>query len=586
MRARLPQRRSFRNLRNRMIGVAALLLVMLVVSGFGPKLQQPTYREIPACDVLIQAGEWNRHVERLQMQLKSAGHYPYDSIDGRLGQVTLNALASFQRENDLEETAACDVPTVRALFGSEADAYIQSVKADCNESGKCEKNPMSEGAVGEAVLSLQSRLKQLGFYALEPTGYFGTDTSAAIKDFQKANGLEATGIADELTAGEIFSDESVITKADFDVRLAQLSAEGEAYEDPYTVMATAGDAAEADGEQPEDEPQQSQEPEQRQADEPAEPSQGVKTYRNGDEDPRVAQIQQRLKELGYFTHGQITQHYGSITETALRAFQSANSLTANGVADKATQDKLFSSSAKKYVAPQQNNSEPQNNEPDEQPKPEKKVDKNNLTLGDEHARVAEVQQRLKALGYFTHNQITEYYGSITQAAVKKFQSANGLKANGVADKATQDKLFSDSAVKYTPPKEPDPPPSNESLGQQIVDYAKTFLGVPYRYGGMSTSGFDCSGLVSYVYKHFGYSLPRTSAGMATYSSTHIKKSNLAIGDIVCFDADHNGKADHVGIYVGGGNYIEANSGASYQVKITSLGSTWAANAFIWGIRVL
>ena len=87
-------------------------------------------------------------------------------------------------------------------------------------------------------------------------------------------------------------------------------------------------------------------------------------------------------------------------------------------------------------------------------------------------------------------------------------------------------------------------------GDSVVAYAKQFIGTKYTYGGSSPStGFDCSGFTSYVYKNFGVSLPRTSGGQAS-CGTAVSKSNLAVGDLIIYSG-------HVAIYVGGGQVIHA-----------------------------
>lgn len=87
-------------------------------------------------------------------------------------------------------------------------------------------------------------------------------------------------------------------------------------------------------------------------------------------------------------------------------------------------------------------------------------------------------------------------------------------------------------------------------GAAVVEYAKQFIGIKYVYGGSSPStGFDCSGFTSYVYKNFGISLPHSSGGQASVG-TAVSKENLALGDLVIYSG-------HVAIYVGGGQVIHA-----------------------------
>ena len=93
--------------------------------------------------------------------------------------------------------------------------------------------------------------------------------------------------------------------------------------------------------------------------------------------------------------------------------------------------------------------------------------------------------------------------------------------------------------------------SNTSKADEIIAYAKTFLGVPYVWGGTSPSGFDCSGLVQYVYKQFGYSLPRTTYEQIN-AGTQVSIDNTRNCDLVFF---YN--TGHVGMYIGNDQFIQA-----------------------------
>ena len=119
--------------------------------------------------------------------------------------------------------------------------------------------------------------------------------------------------------------------------------------------------------------------------------------------------------------------------------------------------------------------------------------------------------------------------------------------------------------------------SGSGTGAEIVAYAKQFLGCKYVYGGMSPSGFDCSGFTSYVYKHFGYSLNRTSSGQRS-NGVAVDKSNLQAGDILCFNG-------HVGLYIGGGSFIHA-ANPSKGVIISSLSESYYVKNYITARRIL
>ena len=118
-------------------------------------------------------------------------------------------------------------------------------------------------------------------------------------------------------------------------------------------------------------------------------------------------------------------------------------------------------------------------------------------------------------------------------------------------------------------------------GQDIVAYAETFLGVKYVYGGTSPSGFDCSGLVYYCYKHYGYTVNRTAAGLA-YNGTAVSSNNLQVGDIILFTSQDGSYIGHTGIYIGNGQFIHAPHTGDV-VKISSLSDTYYTNHY-WGAR--
>jgi N-acetylmuramoyl-L-alanine amidase len=105
-----------------------------------------------------------------------------------------------------------------------------------------------------------------------------------------------------------------------------------------------------------------------------------------------------------------------------------------------------------------------------------------------------------------------------------------------------------------------------TLQTQVVEYAKKFLGVKYVWGGESPKGFDCSGLVLYVYRHFGVRLPHL-ASLQTRYGTYVKRSELCAGDLVFFDTGGDNDIGHVGIYAGDGMFVHASSSNSNGHKV-------------------
>ena len=107
------------------------------------------------------------------------------------------------------------------------------------------------------------------------------------------------------------------------------------------------------------------------------------------------------------------------------------------------------------------------------------------------------------------------------------------------------------------------------LGAQAVAIALQYLGVPYVWGGASPSGFDCSGLVMYVYAQLGVSLPHHAATMFNYGVA-ISYSELQPGDLVFANG-----LGHMGMYIGGGNYIHAPyTGEVVRIASMSSRSDW------------
>jgi peptidoglycan DL-endopeptidase CwlO len=132
-----------------------------------------------------------------------------------------------------------------------------------------------------------------------------------------------------------------------------------------------------------------------------------------------------------------------------------------------------------------------------------------------------------------------------------------------------------------PPAPPQPPASPPPAGPghpEVVPIALRYLGVPYRWGGASPSGFDCSGLVMYVYGKIGIALPHHAASQYGYGRS-VSRSQLRPGDLVFFNG-----LSHVGIYVGSGSFVHAPHTGDV-VKISSLWDSWYAATWVGGRRL-
>jgi len=157
-----------------------------------------------------------------------------------------------------------------------------------------------------------------------------------------------------------------------------------------------------------------------------------------------------------------------------------------------------------------------------------------------------------------------YFNNLKASIRKEIQAEQAAAAAGQA-----------GVVTAPPTNLPNPPTS--TLGGQAVAIAERYLGVPYVWGGASPSGFDCSGLVMYVYEQLGVSLPHNAR--AQYDSLpHVSESDLEPGDLVFFDG-----FGHVGIYIGGGMMIHApHTGTVVQIASLSGGGSFAGAARVPG----
>ena len=119
-----------------------------------------------------------------------------------------------------------------------------------------------------------------------------------------------------------------------------------------------------------------------------------------------------------------------------------------------------------------------------------------------------------------------------------------------------------------------------TLRYDIASYASSsdFLGIPYVANGCSTSGFDCSGFVVYVYAQFGFKLSHYTGDLKK-TGTKVSKEDLLPGDLVFFRKNH-----HVGIYLGDGNFVHASSGKGV-VLVSTLSSGYYKEKYSGARRI-
>ena len=153
---------------------------------------------------------------------------------------------------------------------------------------------------------------------------------------------------------------------------------------------------------------------------------------------------------------------------------------------------------------------------------------------------------------------------------------------GTADKPAENTTTERSPAEA--PAETPATPAASASGSSIVSIAQQYLGVPYVYGGSSASGFDCSGFTMYVFAQVGIKLPHGATSQLSYG-TEVSRSDLQPGDLVFFQ-DYGYTASHVGIYIGGDQFIHASSSYynGHCVVITSLSETYYNNHYLTARR--
>lgn len=129
----------------------------------------------------------------------------------------------------------------------------------------------------------------------------------------------------------------------------------------------------------------------------------------------------------------------------------------------------------------------------------------------------------------------------------------------------------------------DPADLDGTVGAKIVSMAMPYLGMRYRSGGASPSGFDCSGFTMYLYAQLGYSLPHSATAQYRNCGYAVAKADLQPGDLVFF-SDSSHAIGHVGIYIGNGQIIHARYSVG-KVMIDSLSASYYASRYVGAKRI-
>ena len=339
----------------------------------------------------LKNGSEGEAVTALQSALAELGYMEEEDVDGKFGSKTEDALKVFQKRNGFTQDGIASQDLQLKLYEDtpkDTRGYRQYVRTVPPVAGAV----IREKSKGEPVTKLQTRLKELGYYEGEITGVCDENTVAAIKLFEGKHGLVADG---EMNA----ADQQVL----------------------YGATAMAASVIVTPSPTPTPKPP-------------------TKTLRPGDEDEEVKLLQQRLKDLGYYT-GNITGVYNTATTEAVKAFQKKSSLEQDGILGPITRTVLYGVNAIYAVPTAIPVSTPT---PTTTPiTPENVIV---IRAGSMGEVVRRLQARLQELGYYT-SRLDGVYLTDDIEAVRAFQSANGLKVDGKAGYETQTALYSDSAIR-------------------------------------------------------------------------------------------------------------------------------------------
>lgn len=201
--------------------------------------------------------------------------------------------------------------------------------------------------------------------------------------------------------------------------------------------------------------------------------------------------------------------------------------------------------------------------------------------GDKSPDIATVQMELREKGYLVGNADGFFSWKFAQA-VKAFQRHEGLKADGIIDSLTYLRIMKKPMPVPPAVQTPVKPDEPHSKAEAIIKTAKRYIGVPYKFGGTTTKGFDCSGYVQFVFDQHGKNLPRT-ADIQFKAGKPAPRNQLQPGDLVFFTTYEPGPS-HNGIYIGNGQFIHASS--SRGVMISKLEETYWKPRYLGARRVL
>lgn len=352
-----------------------------------------------AASTTLRLGSRGTAVLQLQQALNALG-YDTNGADGKFGKGTERAVKAYQQANGLTADGKAGVKTLAQLYSGSSVSGSTSGTASSEIYTAKNPNTLQSGDSGSKVTQLQNALKLLGFYTGGVDGKFGSGTKNAVIQFQRANGLTADGLAGTKTQTLLYAQ--VNNGISGGTSSSGSSSSG-------TSSGTSG---------------------------------FTRTLRKGYTGADVIAVQQKLKELGFYS-GSVDGVYGTGSIAAVKKFQQQNGLTADGLVGSRTYAALMSASTGSSSNSGSDNSSSSSDSTSGQDYAE-----GTLSYGSSGTEVKKMQQALKALGY--NVSADGSYGALTQMAVTQFQKRNGLTAGGVAGSATLKLLYSGNAKEADP----------------------------------------------------------------------------------------------------------------------------------------
>ncbi|RKL68034.1 glycoside hydrolase [Salipaludibacillus neizhouensis] len=505
------------------------------VAATGVALIAPSMAEASFGDNTLRQGMENSEVKQLQERLIEKGHFKHHTATGYFGDLTREAVVTFQKANKLTQDGIVGRQTFGALSGSTSTSNSSSSTSN-SSSNKATvkaisntKQVMRQGTSNSDVTSLQAYLKKAGFYEGSTSGKYGAPTVQAVRKFQQARSLTVDGLAGPNTLARInaeINNTSTTKKSD--------NTDNKEASKDSNVSSSLSNVV----------------------------------LRQGSRGDKVRSLQTRLKDLGFLS-GSADGVYGPQTSNAVKSLQRQAKIGVDGIFGPNTFKQLETIVKKDSNTSTESKPTGGSSGSIENSKSNGSNASHTLKEGSTGSNVVELQNMLRAIGHLT-GRADGQFGPQTKSALVKFQKDWKLVSDGIATKSTWDKLQEVSSIhKEESGSSGGSGSSNTSFNTiNLVADAGSYIGVPYVWGGTTANGFDCSGFIQNVFKKNGVTLPRTVA--LQWNATK-SVSTPKVGDIVYFETYTKGPS-HNGIYIGNNQFI--HSGSSTGVTITSMDNSY------------